>query len=61
MPDYRIYKLDKNGRVVGPAIIATCEDDDAALVVAQQYVDGLAIEVWADARRVAVIPSEDDD
>ena len=60
MADYRIYKLDKDGRIVGPPEIVTCENDEAALVIAQQYVDGLAIELWADARRVALIPSEEE-
>ena len=59
MADYRIYKLDKDGRIVGPPVVVNCEDDDAALIVAQQYVDGLAIELWADARRVAFIPSDE--
>jgi hypothetical protein len=57
MSDY--YKLDKDGRIVSPPVIINCVDDDAALIVAQQYVDGLAIELWADARRVAFIPSDE--
>jgi hypothetical protein len=40
-------------------VVVNCEDDDAALIVAQQYVDGLAIELGADARRVAFIPSDE--
>lgn len=59
MPDYRIYRVDKDGHVQGPSVIVSCEDDEAAIAEAKQYVDGLAIEVWDLARRVAHLPSTD--
>lgn len=59
MPDYRIYRVDKEGHVQGPPVIVSCEDDGTAIAKAKQYVDGLAIEVWDRARRVAHLPSTD--
>jgi len=42
MVTYRVYRV---------------EDDDAALIKAQGYVDGLAAEIWDGARKVAFIQS----
>jgi hypothetical protein len=62
MANYRLYRVDENGHVQGPPVIVTCENDDAATFAgkasqAKQYVEGLAIEVWDGARRVAFLPS----
>ena len=59
MPDYRLYRLGKDGHIQGPPEVVTCEDDDAALLKAQRYVSSCAIEIWANARRVGFIPSDD--
>jgi len=56
---YRLYKLDQNGHVNGPPQILTCEDDDAALIEARKYVDGHAIEIWLEDRRVGLIPRDE--
>ena len=53
---YRIYRVDKAGRFKGPPIVIVCENDDAALITAQEHVDGLAAEIWDEARKVAFIP-----
>lgn len=58
MRDYRLYKIDNAGRIVSAPAILHCEDDDTALVTAQQYLDECAIEIWDAGRRVAFIPSD---
>ncbi|MDI3559551.1 hypothetical protein [Bradyrhizobium sp. Arg816] len=57
MAEYRLYRVDKEGHISEAAVIVSCEDDDAAIAEAKQYVDGVAIEVWDRDRRVAVLPS----
>lgn len=59
MLDYRFYKLDRAGRAIGQPRIVRCEDDDAALIEAQKDVDGHAIEVWRDSKRVGLLPGDD--
>ena len=56
---YRLYKIDRNGRVDGPPQIVRCEDDDEALMEARKYVDGHAIEIWCDDKRVGLIPPDE--
>jgi len=56
---YRLYKLDQDGRVYSPPQIIRCEDDDAALIEARKYVDGHAIEIWLENRRVGLIPRDE--
>jgi hypothetical protein len=52
MHDYRIFHIDKNGRIAGPATVVECPDDRAAVEQAQQYLDGRGVEVWKGARMV---------
>jgi hypothetical protein len=59
MIKYRVYRVDKAGQFQGPPIVIECEDDDEALIKAQGYVDGLAAEIWDEARKVAFIPSDE--
>jgi len=54
---YRFYQLDLNNRLDGPPRVMECEDDDAALVQALRYVDGHAIEIWRDDKRIALVPA----
>lgn len=56
MRQYRVYLIDKAGHVAGPPQIISCEDDEAAVVKAKQYVDGVAVEIWDEGRRVTVLP-----
>ena len=58
MIEYRIYRMDKAGQFKGPLMVIECENDDAALIKAQEYLDGLAAEIWQDVRKVAFIPSD---
>ena len=55
--EYRLYRVDKDGLIQGPPAIIVCENDETAIAEAKRYVDGLAIEVWDRARRVALLPS----
>lgn len=55
---YRLYMLDHENRVSGPPQIIECEDDDAALIEAGRYVDGQAIEIWRNDKRVGLIPAD---
>jgi hypothetical protein len=52
MQEYRIFLIDKNGRIAEPAKILECPDDQAAIEQAQQYLNGRAVEVWNGARRI---------
>jgi len=56
---YRFYKINRNDHVDGPPHVLECEDDGAALVEARKYVDGRAIEIWRDNKRVGLIPADD--
>jgi hypothetical protein len=55
---YRVYKLDRSSRITSLPHVIQCEDDDAALVMAQQFIDGHALEIWAGNRRVALVPAD---
>ena len=55
--DYRIYQLDKQGRIEG-SVDASCEDDKQAVVLAEQLTaSGGQIEVWAMHRLVGRFPT----
>jgi hypothetical protein len=58
MISYRLYKLDAQGRIFGPPRVVHCEDDDAVLIEARKYIDGHAIEIWRDNKRVGLIPAD---
>jgi hypothetical protein len=50
MPDYRIFKLNAQGHVTGPALILTCEQDTDVIRKVESLVDGHEIEIWQGAR-----------
>ena len=49
---YYAYIIDDNGHVQN-RIEVLCDNDDEAKRCAEQLVDGHAIELWQEARRVA--------
>jgi hypothetical protein len=51
MADYRIYILANNDEVT-KRIRIECADDEAAIAVARQYIDGRDVEVWQGDRRI---------
>lgn len=55
MSDYRVYRLDRSRKTTGPPYVVRCEDDGAALIVAQRFADDHTREIWEGARRVATI------
>jgi hypothetical protein len=58
MPDYRIYEINKRGRIVGPAQLITCENDEEALHAAEPLVNGYDVELWQADRIVSRILSK---
>ena len=49
MPTYRIYTFE-GGHVRKPPKIIECQDDEAAVKEAKQFLDGKLIEVWEKER-----------
>lgn len=58
MAGYRVYRVDESGHIQGMPDIIECDDDDAALVEAQRFVDGCGVELWDGARKVASFPPD---
>jgi hypothetical protein len=54
MGDYRAYFIGGDGRIVKRHDFVA-KDDDAAIELARQYLDGLDIELWTNQRKVAFI------
>jgi hypothetical protein len=55
MPEYRIFEVDKNGRVVAPSKVVRCPSDEEVIAESKLMVNGLDLEIWDGARRVAKI------
>ena len=58
-PVYRVFRLDKSGRVQSAEIIQAAGDDEAK-VGALKLVDGQTIELWDRDRRVAIYSPQDE-
>jgi hypothetical protein len=50
MPEFRIFTFEKDGRIVTPPAVVTCESEVEAVAKAQALLDGRVIEVWSDER-----------
>ena len=57
MAGYYVYVIGDDGHVQSRVDIF-CKDDDEAKGCAKQMVDGHAIELWQQARRVAAFEPE---
>src|SRR5262249_29947231 len=57
--EYRIYRIDKQNRVVGPATEIVIADDQQAIEQAKQFVDGCDVELWEGARLVRALTNSD--
>jgi hypothetical protein len=57
MPGYYVYIMGEDGHVKGRRSIM-CKDDETAKEQARQFVDGHAIELWQEARRIATFAPE---
>jgi hypothetical protein len=56
MPEYRIYTLDFNGHIVGPAKVIECADDDGAVQEALLAAGGHDVELWEGKRLIVRLP-----
>jgi hypothetical protein len=52
MQGYRAYVIGRNGQIMD-RIDLFCENDEDAKERAKQLVDGHAVELWDEARKVA--------
>jgi hypothetical protein len=55
MPEYRFYKIRKDGRINGPAMDHICPDDGAAVVEGEAMHEGNDVEIWQGSRVVAYV------
>jgi hypothetical protein len=60
MPKYRVYRMDKEGRVIGLPDIITCDDDETAIKRAKLLGNGDQVEVWLGDRLVTRLPRRAD-
>jgi hypothetical protein len=49
MPSYRAFLLDKQGKAIDAKIL-DCKNDEHAVEMAKQYVDGCSVQVWKSER-----------
>lgn len=54
MLEYRAYLLGRDGHIID-RVYFVCGDDEAAKERVKQLVDGHAIELWHEGRRVATL------
>ena len=59
MTEYRIYSLTSDFQITGRPAMIECEDDDEAVAVARETVNGHDIEMWEAGRFVTRIKSTD--
>lgn len=57
MPYYRMYRVDADGHILGPAQIVSCDSDEEIIRKATAEANGVDLEVWEHARLVARIKS----
>lgn len=60
MPTYRVYTLSKDEHIHSAPRLLECADDEAAMQKARQFLDGQALEIWDEKRKVGRIEPEDD-
>ena len=53
---YQIYLIGKFGQFTD-AHVVDCDDDEAAMKAARQFVDGKDLQIWQGARPIGSIPS----
>lgn len=59
MPEYKLYRLDRNGRIAS-RVEFEAADDREAIIGARARVPDTASELWCNTRKVAVLPAADD-
>lgn len=58
MPEYRVYCLDKNGRILHRHEFEAADDTDAVKLASEREHPHLACEVWELARKIATLPAK---
>lgn len=59
MADYRIYTLTDRHQIKTPPAVIECENDQEAVELAHEMVNGHVIELWQGARFVTMITTDD--
>jgi hypothetical protein len=59
MVGYRLCFTDNDGHILHAAEWE-CADDDAAMDIAAEQLDGRPVELWSGTRLIAKIPGADD-
>jgi len=57
MAGYYAYLIGVDGRI-SKRVTIVCDDDEEAKRLAKQMVDGHAIELWHEARKIATFEAE---
>jgi hypothetical protein len=57
MPEYRLFRLDRSRHICGPAVVASLDDDDAAIRYAIDLEHENEVEIWCGARWVGHAPA----
>jgi hypothetical protein len=59
MPEYRIFRLDDEGKILKPSEAIKLESDQDAVREMRKTLNGATIEIWEGPRRIAIIrPNE---
>jgi len=61
MPEYRIFRLDDAGTILGRSETRTFDSDLDAIRETNKSLNGATIEIWDGPRRVATIKSNGQD
>jgi hypothetical protein len=61
MPDYRAVAVNESGHVCAPPREFKAENEFEAITRAMQFVEGHAMEVWDQARRIGLIQRRRDE
>jgi hypothetical protein len=59
MSEYRLFFVTKDGHIERPSVVLTCNEDQEAILQAEQFKDNLDIEIWCGAAIIGRIKSSD--
>jgi hypothetical protein len=61
MPEYRVFRLDDAGKILGPSQAVRFESDQDAITETRKALNGATLEIWEGPRRIATLrPGEVD-
>jgi hypothetical protein len=58
MPEYRVFVRDHDNHILSAGSTYICDNDQEALAKAEQLKDGLDLELWQGARKIARIAAD---